>query len=221
MNVIVLAPHPDDETLGCGGTLLRYKENGDKIFWLIGTKICKKNGYSNKEISKRENEINKVCEKYEFDGVEKLNIPATKVDDYSIDFLITLISNIINKIKPNIIFLPFKDDIHSDHRIFFNAGYSCTKNFRYSFINKILMMEIISETEFAPSVTSTTFIPNVFINITDFMEKKIEIIKIFESEIKNPPFPRSIENIKALATFRGAQSGFKFSESFMLLKEVI
>jgi LmbE family N-acetylglucosaminyl deacetylase len=130
------------------------------------------------------------------------------------------ISKIINDLKPNIVYLPFKSDVHSDHRTIFEAVYSCTKSFRYPFIKKIYMMETLSETEFAPSTKESNFIPNVFVDISAYIDKKIEIMRIYESELGNHPFPRNERNIKALATFRGATAGCDYAESFMLLREI-
>lgn len=83
------------------------------------------------------------------------------------------------------------------------------------------MIETLSETEFAPSTKENSFIPNVFVDISDFMDKKLKIMKVYESEMAEHPFPRSERNIKALATFRGATVGCEFAESFMLLKEIL
>ena len=143
-----------------------------------------------------------------------------QVDEYGMSSLIDKISNVINTIKPNIIYLPFKGDVHSDHRKIFEASYSCTKSFRYPFIKKIYMMEILSETEFAPSTKEDSFIPNTFVDISAYFEKKIEIMKIFKSEISMHPFPRSERNLKSLATLRGATAGCEYAESFVLLKEI-
>jgi LmbE family N-acetylglucosaminyl deacetylase len=82
------------------------------------------------------------------------------------------------------------------------------------------MIETLSETEFAPSTKEDSFIPNVFVDISQFIDKKLEIIKIFESEIYKHPFPRSIRNLKALGTLRGATCGCEYAESFVLLKEI-
>jgi len=213
--VLVIAVHPDDETLGCGGTLLKHKAKGNEIYWLICTSLPKNHSY----YKKREEEIKKVASLYNFDGVYNLEFETMRVDEYSMSELIGRISNVINEIKPNIIYLPFKNDVHSDHRKIFEAVYSCTKTFRYPFIKRILMMETLSETDFADITNS--FIPNVFIDISDFFDKKLEIMKIYESEIGNHPFPRSEETIKALAQVRGAQAGCKYAESFMLLKEIL
>ena len=221
--VLVIAVHPDDETLGCGGTLLKHKANGDEIYWLIVTTI--KNGYrdwdlgfSEEMTKKREEEIKKVSEMYNFNDIFRLEFPTMRIDEISMSELIGNISKVFNDIKPNIIYLPFKNDVHSDHRKVFEASYSCTKIFRYNFIKKIYMMETLSETDFADITNS--FISNVFIDISDFFYKKLEIMRIYESEIGKHPFPRSLETIEALAKIRGAQGGCKYAESFMLLKEI-
>ena len=215
--VLIIAVHPDDETLGCGGTLLKHKAKGDEIHWLICTTIDENHSY----YETRKKEIEKVTELYDFDSVHNLRLKTMQVDEYSMSELVGKISKVISEIEPNIIYLPFKGDVHSDHRKIFEASYSCTKSFRYPFIKKIYMMEILSETEFAPSTKEDSFIPNVFVDISDFIDKKLEIMQIFKSEIAEHPFPRNERNIKALATFRGATCGCEYVESFILLKEII
>lgn len=214
--VLVVAVHPDDETLGCGGALLKHKLDGDEIHWLICTTIDKEHSY----YKIREKEIDKVSNQYGFNSMHNLRLKTMQVDEYSMSELIGKISKVVNDVKPNILYLPFKGDVHSDHRKIFEASFACTKSFRYTFINKIYMMETLSETEFAPSTKEDSFIPNVFVDISKFMDKKIEIMKIFESEIAEYPFPRSEKNIRALGTLRGATCGCEYAESFMLLKEI-
>ena len=215
--VLIVAVHPDDETLGCGGTLLRHKANGDEIHWLICTTIDENHSY----YKTREKEIEKVSKAYEFDSIHNLRLKTMQIDEYTISELVGKISNVINDVEPNIIYLPFKGDVHSDHRIIFEAAYSCTKSFRYPFIKKILMIETLSETEFAPSTKEDGFIPNVFVDISQYMEKKLEIMRVFESEIGEHPFPRSERNLRALGTLRGAICSCEYAESFILLKEII
>ena len=218
--ILVVATHPDDETLGCGGVLLKHKANGDEIHWLIATEIKESEGSNEDTIEKRNNEIKKIGDFYSFDSVSKLGLITTKVDKYGTSELITKISSIFNKVKPDTIYLPFKSDVHSDHKHIFDAAYSCTKSFRYPFIKKIYMMETLSETEFSLSTKKDSFVPNVFVDISDYMDRKIEAMKIYESEIGEHPFPRSEKNIRALATYRGATTGCDYAESFMLLKEI-
>jgi LmbE family N-acetylglucosaminyl deacetylase len=220
VTVAVVASHPDDETLGCGGTLLKHKHSGDSIHWILATEMKERNEYSRERIKERADEVGIVAGTYGFAGVHTLGLSAAGVDGYPMNELVAKASRLINEIKPNIIYLPFKTDVHSDHRIIFNVFYSCTKSFRYPFIKKILMMETLSETEFAPSTKEDSFLPNVFVNVSDFMDKKIEIMNIYRSECGEHPFPRSERNIRALATLRGATAGCEYAESFMLLKEI-
>lgn len=214
--VLVVSVHPDDETLGCAGTLLKHKENGDKIHWLICTEVKEDNVFQ----EKRNEEIKKVRELYDFDSCHNLKFPTRRIDEICFSDLIESVSNIINKVRPEIVYLPFKGDVHTDHRKIFEAAYSCTKSFRYSFVNEVYMMEVLSETEFAPATKDDAFIPNTFVDISKYMDKKIQIMNVFESEVSEHPFPRSERNIRALGTFRGATAGCEYAESFMLLKAI-
>ena len=218
--VLVITPHPDDETLGCGGTLLKHKARGDEIHWLITTSIREENGFERSVVEVRKNEIKAVSAMYRFDGVYPLDFPTMQLDKIPISALIESIYNVVKKIEPNIVYLPFKDDIHTDHQLVFKAAYACTKSFRSPSIEKIAMMEIISETEFAPAMQTGNFIPNMFVDITDFIEHKIEIMKVYKGEMGMHPFPRSERNISALATFRGATAGCEYAEGFVILKEI-
>ncbi|MBT5399472.1 PIG-L family deacetylase [bacterium] len=214
--ILIIAVHPDDETLGCGGTLLKHKFNKDEIHWLICTETNAKDNF----YDIRKKEIEKVRKLYEFNSVTNLKLRTMHVDEYTTSDLVGKISQVINKIKPNIVYLPFRGDIHSDHRKIFEAAYSCTKVFRYPFIKDIYMVETLSETEFSLSTKEDSFVPNVFVDISRFLDKKIEIINVFKGEVGEHPFPRSEKSIKALATFRGATAGCKYAESFMLIKSI-
>ncbi len=218
--VLVLAVHPDDETLGCGGTLLRHKKNGDEIYWLIATSIRGEDGFEESRVLQREKEIEIIAGMYGFNAVFQLNFPTMKVDELSRSEIIRGISGVFCEVEPNIIYLPFKNDVHSDHRIIFEAVCSCTKTFRCPSVRKVLMMETISETEFAPGSMGCVFVPNYFVDISDFLDKKLNIMKVYKDEIGDRPFPRSLENIKALATFRGGMTGSRYAESYMILKEI-
>jgi N-acetylglucosamine malate deacetylase 1 len=217
-NVIVISAHPDDETLGAGGTLLKHKENGDEIYWLILTNIFENQGFSKNRIQIRQDEIEKVAKSFGFKQVFKLDYPTMTLSSSSLNKLIPEISKIFMEVKPEIIYSINRSDAHSDHRYLSDAVMACTKSFRYPFIKKVLMYECISETEFAPAFFEKVFIPNYFVDITEYMDKKIEIMRIFESELGEPPFPRSEENIKALARFRGSSVGCHFAEAFQVVK---
>ena len=219
-NVLVIAVHPDDETLGCGGTLLRHRENSDKTHWLIVTKMSKERGFSEAQIAKREQQINQVAALYEFESVTKLEVDAGYVDALPTAELVKKIGSVIDRIRPSIVYMPYLFDAHSDHRLVFHSSFAATKSFRYPFIKKILMMETQSETDFAVASNAQTFSPNYFVNISNQLRKKISIAEFYQEEFGEHPFPRSIRNIEALAIIRGATAGYEYAEAFQILKEV-
>lgn len=218
--VLVVAPHPDDETLGCGGTILKHKSQGDEIVWLIITDISEDEGFAVEKVATRNQEIQKVARLYGYDEVYRLSFPTTKLDTFPLGKIIESISTVIRKENPDIIYLPYHGDVHTDHKIVFDAVISCTKWFRYSSIKRILCYETLSETDFGINPDYNGFRPNAFVNIEEFIEKKIDVMKIYESELGAFPFPRSEQAIQALAMLRGAASGCKAAEAFMLLKEI-
>ncbi|MBF0479347.1 MAG: PIG-L family deacetylase [Candidatus Omnitrophica bacterium] len=219
-NVLVVAVHPDDETLGCGGTILKHRQAGDQVYWLIVTAMRQEEGYKAEQIAARNKEIEQVASEFGMSQTFQLNFPTRKLDTVSPHLFIEKVQEVFQQIKPEIIYLPFMYDVHSDHRMAFDQIYSCTKIFRYPFIKTLYMMETLSETEFAPAHEGKTFVPNYFVNMDGFIEDKVRIMKIYSGEIGESPFPRSEENIRALATFRGATAGCKAAESFMMIKQI-
>nr|WP_314473709.1 PIG-L deacetylase family protein [uncultured Capnocytophaga sp.] len=219
-NIVVISAHPDDEILGVGGTLLKHKKNGDKIYWLITTNIFENQGFSKQRISSRQKEIKKISEALSVEKVFMLNYPTMSLSTSTLIEMVPKISKIFIEIEPEIVYCLNRSDAHSDHRITFDAVMACTKSFRYPFIKQVLMYECISETEFAPQLPEKVFIPNYFVDISSFLEEKMNLMKIYESELGNHPFPRSLKNIEALATFRGASVGVEYAEAFQLIKYI-
>lgn len=218
MKTIVIAPHPDDEVLGVGGTLLRRKAEGAKLAWLIVTNISVASGWSEEKVKQRADEIKQITELFGFDDVFTLNFPATRLDRVPMSDLITGISDVFKAFEPEVVFVPHPSDIHTDHRIVFNAVASCTKWFRYPSVKRVLAYETLSETDFGLG-TDQGFRPNVFVDIEPFLNDKLRAIDTYSSELGAFPFPRSHEALHALATLRGAASGFKAAEAFELLRE--
>jgi LmbE family N-acetylglucosaminyl deacetylase len=213
-----VAPHPDDETLGVGGTLLRRKHESSQIAWVVVTNISIESGWSSEKVQKREEEIEQIAEIYGFDKIYSLNFPSTELDVIPLGKIIGALSEVFTSFAPEEIFLPHSSDVHSDHRVVFNAVAACTKWFRHPSVRRVLAYETLSETDFGLN-TSPGFKPNVFVDITHFIDKKIEAANVYASELGKFPFPRSPEAIRALATVRGAASGFQAAEAFELLRE--
>lgn len=219
--VMFIAVHPDDETLGCGGTILKHKAQGDEIYWLTITNATKDHPFhfSDEFVIMREQLVDKVALAYGFNETIKLDLPTQMLHSIDLKDFVVAVDDVIKRIQPNVIYMPFRGDVHSDHRIAFDAIYSCTKSFRKPFIEKIYMLEALSETEFSPAVPSTSFVPNVYVDITEFMDKKMAIMTLYEKEVMPEPYPRSLSSIKALARVRGSRAGVMYAEAFQLLYE--
>lgn len=218
---LVIAPHPDDETLGCGGSLLRARAAGEETYWLIVTGISAEAGFSADRVARREEEIARVAEAYGFAETIRLDIPTTTLDHQPLGDLIGGISKAVRRIEPTDVYLPFRRDAHSDHAAVFDAGISTAKWFRYPSVERTYAYEAQSETDFDMSPDSPGFRPNVFVDISDHLDDKVRIAEMFAGEIGEHPFPRSARGMRALATVRGAAAGFDAAEAFMLLRERI
>ncbi len=219
MKTLVIAPHADDEILGVGGTL--FKRNSKKtnsIYWLLIT-MPSEPEYEKKFILKREKQIKKIIKFVKFKGFYNLELKPTELDKIPKKKLIKKITEVINTVKPDEIFVPHLGDVHSDHKIISDIISTCTKNFRFSFIKSILAYEVLSETNFNLN-KKNYFKPNYYEDISKFLDKKIKAMKIYKSEIKKFPFPRSQETIKSLAKVRGSEISTKAAEAFEILKKI-
>ena len=209
--VVVVAVHPDDETIGCGGTIIKHLNRGDEVHCILVTK----GNAEQKEI------WNNVKEAYQFTSVTELDFPELDLMDISLNELIPPLSKAISVIQPQTIIIPNRSDAHSDHKAVFNAVASCTKSFRYPFIEKVLMMEVISETDFALPLPEGQFLANYYVDITKEYTKKEEILKIYESELLPYPLTRNLSTMQALNRYRGSQINSEYAEAFMNLKTIV
>lgn len=211
MKVLVVSPHPDDETLGAGGTILRLMEEGHEVYWLNITAILNEEQFPKGMIEKRKKQLEEIENFYHFSGVYHLNMPTTELESVDSGKAIERIREIFRVIKPELLILPDYNDAHSDHKRVFEWCYACSKVFRFPFIKQIMTMEIISETDFGSP--SDPFKPNYYVDITNYMDSKIKAMKIYDTELGESPFPRSIENIRAMAMLNGARGGGKICRS--------
>lgn len=218
--VLVVAPHPDDETLGCGGTLLRHMAGGDSVHWLIASAMDTAR-FSAERIERRSQEIDQVASAYGFTSTTRLQFPASRLDEVPCSELVASIGAVVEKLQPGVVYLPFPGDAHTDHRAVYSAAAAATKWFRYSFVKRVLACEIGSETDFGLAPDGLAFRPNSYVDISAWLDKKIAIMRLYEGEMGEHPFPRSEVAMRALANLRGAQSGFAAAEAFMLLKEIV
>jgi len=197
---------------------LKHKTQGDEIYWMIITSIRNHpNGFPLEVVEKRDSTIKAVAEAYGFNAVAELDVPTTQVDKCDLGALVSKAGNCIDEIKPDVVYMMHEHDVHSDHRVSFAAIYSCLKSFRHPYIKQIYTFEALSETEFAVATAANAFVPNVYVDITDYIDKKLEIMSLYDTEIMQDPYPRSLSSIKALARLRGSRCGAMYAEAFMLL----
>ena len=217
-DVLVVAPHPDDETLGCGGSLLRHRSEGDRIHWLIATSMAGTD-YPGERLAERKTEIDAVATAFGFTSVHQLEMPAAGLDTIPRAEVVRAIGGVFRLVSPSVVYLPYAGDAHSDHGAIFQAAAACTKWFRFESITEVLVYETLSETDFGIDPDSRGFRPQLFVDISGQLEEKLRIMAIYRSELEAFPFPRSIEGIRALAMVRGVAMGAHAAESFMVLKQ--
>ena len=215
--VLVVSPHGDDETLGCGGTLLKHKANGDETHWLIVTKMGLGGAWSETQRANRRDEIKQVSAHYGFTGTHELGFHTTDLDRIPMAVLAQEFGKVLRAVKPDTVYLPFRGDSHTDHRVTFDAATGCAKWFRYPSVKTILAYETPSETECG---LTDRFSPNVYVDITATLQGKIDAMAVYVSENAPYPMPRSPEALTALARYRGSSVGLQAAEAFMLLREV-
>jgi LmbE family N-acetylglucosaminyl deacetylase len=194
--ILVLAPHPDDETLGAGGTLLAAAHAGRPIHWVIVTEISEELGFVPERIAARRSELARVAQAFGFASVHKLDLPTTRLDTLPRADIVGALAEVVATVAPDTVLLPHRGDAHSDHAVVFECGLAATKVFRHPSVRAVLTMEIPSETNFG---IPGTFVPRHYVDVTDFLESKLTIMSMFEGEMAPHPFPRSREALRYIA----------------------
>ena len=207
--IVVFAPHPDDELLGCGGVIAKRKKQGYKVVICIAT---------NGKNEVRFEEEKKSCEYLQIDHIEFLNFPDLHLDSVPKEKLTKKLLEVIDKYKPEEVYMPHRFDLHTDHRVLSEAllvairpKYKNTPTYAYTY-------ETMSETGWNFQESSNSFNPNVYEDITEEIEQKKTALKMHESQVYQYPSSRSVEAVEALAVYRGVQAEMKYAEAFCLVR---
>lgn len=214
-NILIIAPHPDDEVLGCGGTMKKKSLQGNNIYLCITTKAYTPEWSKNYIDNKRE-EIKKAQKILGIKEIFFLEFPTVKLDSILQKEINDSIEKIIHKIKPTEVYIPHLGDLNKDHRIVHESSLVALRPKPGLSVKKILSYETLSETEWGV----LPFSPQVYEDISMTLKSKLKAMEAYKSELKNSPHPRSIEIIKALAIKRGSESGANFAEAFMLIRSI-
>jgi len=222
--IMLVAAHPDDELLGSAGTLLLFKKKGYKIKIIFlsdgesSREVGKKKLY--KLINKRKKQAIKISKLCKFEEPMFAEFPDNRLDTVPILKIIKFIENEIRKFKPKILITHNENDLNIDHKLAFKAVITATRPSTKTFIQSIYCFETPSSTENNFSRLKVNFNPNLYFDISKFLNKKIKLLKIYKDEIKKYPHSRSLEGIKVLAKYRGTQIGVKYAEAFYLLRKL-
>ncbi|MDO8586159.1 MAG: PIG-L deacetylase family protein [Armatimonadota bacterium] len=221
MNIktLVVAPHPDDEVLGCGGVMARHAARGDEVHVVVMSRGAPEI-FPPEQVERTRTELREAHGILGVTGATFLDFPAPKLDAVPGHELADGIAKVIRAVQPTIVYLPHRGDLHADHQVVYLAGLVAARPIDGCSVKKILCYETLSETEWASPHGDAAFIPTVFADITDHLKTKIEALSCIRSQIKEPPHSRSLEVIEALARFRGGTVGLTAAEAFALVREI-
>jgi len=217
--ILAIAPHPDDETLGLGGTLAKLASQGHEVNVLVISGHLPPI-YKREDYERTVNEANQAFKILRVANSKFLEIPATMIGDVPINELNNKINQVVSDVKPHMVFCPYPDR-HIDHRLIFDSVMVATRPIGIGKNIEILAAyETLSETHWNAPYIEPNFTPNWVINITDHFETKIKALKCYESQISEFPNPRSIQAIEALSIFRGTQAGFSYGEGMHIIRKI-
>ena len=219
-NILVIAAHPDDEILGCGGTLAKYSSQGHNINILFLTNGVSARSLPKKEmlklISARKSSALKAKKIIGAKKIFFLDFEDNQLDAYPLLKIIKPIEKIIFKIKPNTIYTHFEEDLNIDHQIVNRAVVTICRPQKLNSVKEIFFFEIPSSTEWQIKKKQKFFSPNYFEDISKVKKYKINALKCYKSELKKWPHPRSIKGVTSLFNWRGATIGVEAAEAFMV-----
>lgn len=224
--VLVIASHPDDEVLGCGGTLARLANEGHEVhILLMADGERSREGCEGEEASDctsaRAIAAKTACHILGSRSVELLNLPDNRLDGLERLDIIKLIEKSIACYSPQVVYTHHAGDVNIDHRVVHDAVIAACRPQLGHTVKEILFFEVPSSTEWRPPGSGQAFHPNVFVDISSTLSTKLKALNAYETELRNFPHPRSLKAVEALAEWRGATVGVNAAEAFILGRKII
>ena len=217
--MLVVAPHPDDEVLGPGGTVARWVHEGAVVTVVIVT-MAGPPVFTEDDLRIGRAE---AAAAHAVLGVAEtlfLPLPAAGVDTVPHREVNRLLGEVFAHAQPEVVLLPFVGDLHRDHQEIFLSGMVCARPGRPGAPGAVYAYETLSETNWNAPFLTPGFLPNVFVDISDHLETKLAAMSCYSTQLRPPPHERSLEAIRALATLRGAAVGFRAAEAFVLIRQM-
>jgi LmbE family N-acetylglucosaminyl deacetylase len=218
--VLVVAAHPDDEVLGCGGVMARHAAHDDEVHVLIATRGAAEM-FSDQEIQETRQSMRAAHEVLGVAGAHFLDFPAPKLDLVPGHQLADAISAVTESLHPKVVYLPHLGDLHADHRAVAHATLVAARPLPGCRTRRLLCYETLSATDWAPPSPHDAFVPTVFVDITDYLEYKLRAMSCYRGQVRQPPHTRSLQSIEALARVRGGAVGVHSAEAFVLMRDII
>jgi LmbE family N-acetylglucosaminyl deacetylase len=219
--VLVIAPHPDDEVLGVGGTIARLTDEGRRVTVVIVTKGSIEH-FDAELIDQGRKE---AVEAHRLLGVAEtvfLDLPAARLDQIPHVTINAALSQVIERVRPAIVFVPFRCDLHLDHQLVFDSTLVAARPTDGLVIGEILAYETLSETNWnASRGVTAAFLPDCYMRIDKYLERKLAGMATYASQLREFPHERSLVAVEALARYRGATIGTNAAEAFMTIRRVI
>ena len=213
MKILVFAPHNDDEVLGVGGTIAKYTAEGNEVI------VCEVT--SGKDKKRLENIKKEALHAHKILGVTEtifLDLPVVGLADIPTKELNQAIYDVVMEVKPDIAFIPHKGDMHIDHTMVAESAMVALRPVNNPQLKAIYAYETLSETEWNIPSADNIFVPNVWSDITETIDIKLEAMECYKSQLYDFPHPRSLEAIEALSKLRGSTICVKHAESFMMIR---
>lgn len=212
--ILFVVAHRDDEVLGIGGTLAKHAENGDEIYGLfLGEEnLCRD---SSPNLNKEALDAAKIL------GVKEIyfeDFPDNKFDSIPLLEIIRKIEGYLDKIKPDIVYTHWENDLNIDHRKTYQAVITACRPCNVNSPNELYSFEVLSSTEW--QLEGEKFKPNVYADIEKELKKKLEAMSAYKSEVRDYPHPRSLNGIRILAQYRGLECGKEYGEAFRLIRKI-
>lgn len=221
-SVLVLAAHPDDEVLGCGGAIARHAAAGDTVHVALFTKGLYSRGEPAadqvaglQEAAKRANAALGTASLSQFD------YPDNRMDTVALLDVTKTVETLIAEHRPHVVYTHWTGDVNIDHRQIHNAVVTACRSQPGHCVKELLFFEVPSSTEWRPPGSAEPFNPNWFVDISATLTKKLEALRNYEAELREFPHPRSLRAVNALAQWRGATAGFEAAEAFILGRKLI
>lgn len=220
MCVLVVAPHPDDEVLGCGGVIARHSDHGDQVHVLVITRGIPEL-FSLDLVEQARSELRQAHELLGVVSSRFLDFPAPRMDTVPRHTVSDAIGRVLKELRPHTMYVPHFGDLHFEHGLTYESCLVAARPIGNCSVRRILAYETLSETEWGPPVAGAAFQPTVFVDIEPYLAKKLAAMACFRSQLRPEPHPRSLANIESLATLRGSVAALKAAEAFALVREII